>query len=194
VQRVRTVAMNDRGDITGYSDDLNGHQNVLLWKAGSSTYQTLGAGMPVGIDEDGRVAITGGVIVNPDGTRRALQLPSDVGRVTLSSFEHGMIAGYGFTSSGWSGIVWDATGALVSNVSGAFARSANSHGTMLGQNGTSSADVAVWRGGVLSEYVTNPQPSFSISGSVNSGYGTITDDDVIISDDVNGAPTRWHCQ
>ncbi|WP_157357409.1 hypothetical protein [Amycolatopsis nigrescens] len=195
----RPVAMNDRGEIVGYSGESGAAHQILLWKqlGGHWTRKSLGPGNPVGIDEAGRVATDDGRIISPDGSTRYLEHVPGMDHPVVVSYENERVAGYRALENGAISAIWDATGKLVSSSDQdfLFARAANTKGTVLGTTLRARLETAVWRPGQPVQTVADPRPEFA---SLNLWYGTITEDEKIIATyettEGDNQPAVWSCE
>lgn len=135
------VAINDRGDVVGYTVDWNNHGNtqVVLWQAKDYTKpRILVSGSAAGVDNSGRVVTVEGLLITPldNGLAvgRRLQKPAGTDWVAVTGFEGATIVGNSARQNSFLAVTWNANGS-VRWVTEGRGYAANSAGSVVGLQG-----------------------------------------------------------
>lgn len=185
------IAINDRGDVVGYTMANGETKTVVWWATDYSKYQVITSGTPVGITDSGKVVTRSGLMVSKLSSGlflgRQMQKPAGAEQIAIGSFDNGTPVGWSVAPGGSQAIVWNANGSLRSTTPGA-GYAANDLGTVVGVRG--DGQPALWRNGVVSTLPT-PAPQM-IPGRV------FVDDRDVITGTYSGpnfenSAAQWRC-
>lgn len=176
-------AVNNRGQVVGYSDTANGEYHGFLWSSGTMT-DLVGMYWPMGINASGQVVgfanTASGVALWSQGTLIDLgTLPGGTWS-GLDFFGAGMInnrgqvVGYGDTASGeihaflWSGGTMTDLGTLPGGTY-SYATSINNQGQVVGYGDTANFEVHafLWERGTMTDLGTLPGGTFATATAIN---------------------------
>jgi hypothetical protein len=129
------VAINDRGDVAGYTYGDGVVKTIVWWATDYSKYEVITSGTPVGISDSGKVVTSQGLMVSKLSSGlfagRRLAKPAGAEQIVVGSFDNSTPVGWSVSSGGSQAIVWNANGSIRSVTPG-FGYVGNNLGTVIG--------------------------------------------------------------
>ncbi|WP_143231034.1 hypothetical protein [Actinosynnema sp. ALI-1.44] len=183
-QQKVAVGINASGDVVGYTS-IDGVQRLVLWSASDySKPQILGAGDPVGIDDDGFILAKPGIRYKPGVIAKPLKKPAGATQIQVHGYDNNTAAGLAVIGDTFYATVWNADGSVRFVLTAGKGQSANSQGSVL--NG--GPIHKLWRAGQAAD--------LPVPGPANHTQAFVTERDTIVGnyrDDLDGYAAEWTC-
>ena len=183
--RATATAVNESGDIVGYTGDGAAPYRVILWPANApGSYRIIADGKAVGIDNAGRVVTEPGLVWSPDGSTRQL---AGYGDLVIQRYQGERIIGRSW-SQGEQLIEWDVnTGAVLGVTPGNTAMGINANGLLAAWyvNNDDSNTLGIWQ-----------NRTFTGDFDANSRIYAVTDDNQLAGSHGPASPwvpATWSC-
>ncbi|SMD20932.1 hypothetical protein [Kibdelosporangium aridum] len=160
------TAVNDNGDVAGAIFPIDGPdvRTAVVWERDKPGYTVVGPGQAVLVTNDRKVLTNEGLLFDLN-TKTSVSL----GAREPFSLDNGRIFGWGFGSIP----EWNTSGQLVAIYDlGVQGLGVNNHNTLFGSFGPSTVNPGLWRNGTWTAIQADKLP-------ITSGYGDISDDEVI---------------
>jgi hypothetical protein len=167
---VVATAINEAGDIAGWSVNSDGTTSAVLWPATApGAYVTIGAGYPIGLDEAGVVVTDNRLIRFPDGSTSTFKQRRDAKPLR---YAEGRIVGSAGSDDTSEAVEWNLDGKVTRVVPGAgYLKGVNSRGTIVGMHeGVGQRHWAIWS----SDTAQDIQGYAEGVGESDTAYGVAT--------------------